>query len=59
VEPLGVLQNLLPAPLLRLAPWLAPGLVRLAKRWIAVGVGCDSTVEPGPLEKPLDAPEIR
>jgi hypothetical protein len=45
-EPVEVLQNVLPRPLRRLAPWLAPGLARLAKRWIAVGQGCDSTVEP-------------
>ena len=48
--PLNVLQNVLPRPLRRLAPWLAPGLARLANRWIAVGHGCDSSVEPdGPL----------
>lgn len=44
-DPLNVLQDALPRPLRRLAPWLRPGLVRLAKRWIAVGEGCDSSVE--------------
>lgn len=45
-EPVDVLQSVLPRSLRRLAPWLAPGLARLAKRWIAVDQGCDSTVEP-------------
>lgn len=44
-EPEEVLHDLLPRPLRRLAPWLSSGLARLAKRWIAVGEGCDSTVE--------------
>lgn len=43
---LEVLQRVLPRPMWRLAPWLSPSLARLAKRWIAVGQGCDSTVEP-------------
>jgi len=40
----------------RLAPrwlWLAPALAwvlgRLARRWIAAGIGCDSSVEAGPM----------
>ena len=45
VAPVDVLQNVLPRPLWCLVPWLSPGLARLAKRWIAVGQGCDSTVE--------------
>ena len=44
-DPLTVLQAVLPRPWRRLAPWLAPGLVRMAKRWIAVGEGCDSSLE--------------
>ncbi|MES2879112.1 MAG: hypothetical protein V4713_11865 [Pseudomonadota bacterium] len=48
MAPEDVLQNVLPRPLTRLTPWLAPGLARLAKRWIAVGQGCDSTVESDP-----------
>ncbi|MDO8252492.1 MAG: hypothetical protein Q7T78_22615 [Rhodoferax sp.] len=44
-EPADVLQHILPRSLKRLTPWLAPGLARLATRWIAVGQGCDSTVE--------------
>jgi hypothetical protein len=43
-EPVEVLQHALPRPLRRLARWLAPGLVRLARRSIAAGQGCDSTV---------------
>lgn len=44
-DPLDVLQQVLPRPLRPLAPWLSPGLVGLAKRWVAVGQGCDSSVE--------------
>jgi len=51
-EPLDVLQHVLPKPLRRLAPRLAPSLTRVAKRWIAVGQGCDSTVEVTPWEAP-------
>lgn len=43
--PLEVLQHALPRLVWRVLPWLAPLLVRSAKRWIAVGQGCDSTVE--------------
>ncbi len=49
-EPLDVLQNTLPGSLRCLAPWLSPGLARLAKRWTAVGQGCDSTVDATVLE---------
>jgi hypothetical protein len=44
--PLEVLQRVVPRPMWRLAPWLSPSLARLANRWIAVGQGCDSSVEP-------------
>ena len=44
--PVDVMQAVLPRALQGLANWLSPGLARLAKRWIAVGQGCDSTVEP-------------
>ena len=44
--PLEVLQSVLPRSIRRLAPKLSPSLARLAKRWIAVGQGCDSSVEP-------------
>ena len=43
--PVTLLRARLPRPLQRLAPWLAPALARLAQRWIAVGQGCDSSVE--------------
>ena len=49
-EPVEVWQRVLPCFLRGLAPWLAPGLVWLAKRWIAVGQGCDSTVESSRVE---------
>lgn len=49
-EPTGVLREVLPELLTRRAPWLsvrlAPVLRRHAKRWIAAGQGCDSSVEP-------------
>lgn len=45
-EPEAVLQTVLPRPFQSWGRWLAPSLARLAKRWIAVGQGCDSTVEP-------------
>ena len=67
MAPVEVLQQVLPAPLRRWAPWLspglAPGLAWLAKRWIAVDQGCDSTVEPDALTQPLpdlaDSPTIK
>lgn len=45
-DPLEVLHGVLPSKLSPLAPWLASGLTRLARRWIALGRGCDSTVLP-------------
>jgi hypothetical protein len=54
-EPLALLQQGLPRRLQWLAPRLAPGLTQLAGRWIAVGQGCDSSVEP---QRPAAAPEI-
>ena len=44
-EPAALLHQVLPRPVRRLAPWLASGLARQAQRWIAVGQGCDSSVE--------------
>lgn len=62
-EPLDLLQNVLPPSLRPLAPWLSSGLARLAKRWIAVGIGCDSSVEPahpnGPAGTPVTSTTIR
>ena len=46
IEPAGVLKMALPRPFQSWAPRLAPGLARVAKRWIAVGIGCDSSVQP-------------
>ena len=58
--PESVLQNLLSARLQRLAFWLAPGLAWLAKRWIAVGQGCDSTLEShAPLAESVISSTIR
>lgn len=55
-EPVDILDQVLARPLRRLAPWLsstlAPTLARLAKRWIAAGQGCDSTVERSELTQP-------
>ena len=45
VAPGEVLERALPLGLRGLAGWLAPLLPRLARRWIAAGVGCDSTIE--------------
>lgn len=46
LAPSAVLQATLPRPWRWLARWLSPALARLAKRWIALGAGCDSSVEP-------------
>jgi hypothetical protein len=48
--PVEVLQQVLPRSLRRLATGLAPGLARLAQRWIAVGQGCDSSLEMSAVE---------
>jgi hypothetical protein len=45
MAPVDVLKKFLPRPFQGLSPWLAPGLSHLAKRWIAVGLGCDSSVQ--------------
>ncbi len=37
-------RTVLPAAL----RWLSPALSRLARRWIAAGTGCDSSVEAAP-----------
>jgi len=44
--PAEVLQQAFHQSLRGLVPFLAPLLGRLARRWIAAGVGCDSTLEP-------------
>ena len=41
VQPVRVLRDALPAPIRILAPALAPLLVVIARRTIAVGSGCD------------------
>lgn len=41
----GVLRLALPPGLRWLAPVAAPGLVRLGRRWIAAGLGCDCNLE--------------
>ncbi len=45
-EPLGVVKAALPPALERLAPVLAAVLVRMARRWVAAGQGCDSDLQP-------------
>jgi hypothetical protein len=45
MAPAQVLQQALPRPLTALVPSLAWILARLARRWIAAGQGCDSTVQ--------------
>ena len=61
-EPAAVLQQVLPARLQRMAPWLAAGmapiLARWARRWIAAGQGCDSSLDSTLLEQPLADPKI-
>ena len=55
-EPVGVLQRVLPARVQRLTPGLAarlaPLLARWARRWIAVGTGCDSRLDAKAVEQP-------
>jgi hypothetical protein len=55
-EPVAVLQHVLPAHLQRLTPGLAAGLApiltRWAQRWIAVGQGCDSSLDSALAEQP-------
>jgi hypothetical protein len=44
-QPGEVLEQALPRLMRALAPALAPWLARLARRWIAAGAGCDSSLE--------------
>lgn len=44
-EPADFLRSRWPARLHSLIPWVSPALGRLAKRWIAAGQGCDSTLD--------------
>jgi hypothetical protein len=44
-DPANVLHGRLPRIISGWGPWLAPWLARLARRWIAAGVACDSSVE--------------
>lgn len=41
----AVLRSLFHARMGSVAPWLAPVLMRLAQRWIGLGIGCDSTLQ--------------
>jgi hypothetical protein len=45
-EPMGVVKAALPPALEQLAPGLAAVLVRMARRWVAAGQGCDSDLQP-------------
>lgn len=47
MEPDTLVRRVLPAALRWLVRPLAFLLRRLARRWIAAGVGCDSNLEPG------------
>lgn len=47
-RPAQVLHAALPAGGRWAAPWLAAGLRRLARRWIAAGQGCDCTLAVAP-----------
>jgi hypothetical protein len=49
VTPQETLAHTLPRALRWMARPTAPLLRRLALRWIAVGVGCDSSLEPAPM----------
>jgi hypothetical protein len=62
-EPADLLRSRWSTRLHGLIPWASAALARLAKRWIAAGQGCDSTLEwsvPGQTDddKPL-APTIK
>ncbi|MGI9132479.1 MAG: hypothetical protein ACR2I0_00825 [Rhodoferax sp.] len=46
VAPAEVLTQALPAFAQTAAPRLAPLLQRLARRWIAAGIGCDCILQP-------------
>jgi hypothetical protein len=46
-ESQDVLREVLPAFARSLAPRLATVLRRAASRWVAVGIGCDSSLEVG------------
>ncbi len=50
-EPLDVLRKVLPVFGRSLAPRMAPMLGRAARRWVAAGIGCDSSLEVGAEEK--------
>jgi len=54
--PVAVLHSVLPRRWQRWAKWLAPGLAPMlawwARRWIALGQGCDSSVEASALQAP-------
>lgn len=50
VEPEAVVRAALPASLRGLAVLLAPMLGRVGRRWVAAGVGCDSSLQVSPGE---------
>ena len=53
-EPYAVVRSRMPSAIPWLVKPLAAALPALARRWIAVGVGCDSSLQPlTPLEPPL------
>ncbi|MES2950598.1 MAG: hypothetical protein V4858_18855 [Pseudomonadota bacterium] len=52
VAPYAVMAQSLPRGMRWLAPALAPVLRRAGLRWIAAGIGCDSSLEVAPSEVP-------
>ena len=50
--PAEVLEDCLPRILRFLTPWLARVLSRLARRWVAAGIGCDCDAQASPTDLP-------
>ena len=55
-QPFAVAHASLPPYLRWLAPWLSRLLAGFARRWIAVGLGCDSTLETAPQQSTTIGP---
>lgn len=57
-EPREVLRATLPLFVRSFAPVVAPILGRVARRWVAAGIGCDSSLEVGLEEKSADEARV-